>query len=224
MIRLHHLNNSRSQRILWLLEELELDYEIVTHQRDAKTSLAPESLTQVHSLGRSPVLETPHGVIAESGAIVEYLVRRHGHSKFCVPQDEAARVQYDFWMHFAEGSLMPPLVARLVLGKAKDKASPFFLKPLVASIVDAILGAYYGPNLTKSLAYVEQYLRDHGCFAGDDLSGADVMMLFPLESLVATGHAQKFPAITAYVQRLHQRPAYQRALKRGGEYAYAAAA
>jgi len=170
------------------------------------------------------VLETPHGVIAESGAIVEYLVRHYGQTKFRLPEDEAARMQYDFWMHFAEGSLMPPLVARLVLNKAKDKASPFFIKPLVAGIVDAIISAYYGPNLTKSLTYVEQYLRQHGCFAGEHLTGADVMMLFPLESLVATGNAQKLPAITAYVQRIHQRPAYQRALKRGGDYAYAAAA
>lgn len=222
MLTLHHLNNSRSQRILWLLEELGVDYNIEHYQRDSTTNLAPESLRAVHPLGRSPVLTTPEGAIAESGAIVEYLVRKHGKTSFTSPESGENLQQYLFWLHFAEGSLMPPLVARLVLEKARQKgAKPFFIKPITNKLIDGILNAYYGPNLAQSLSYVESYLAHHTWFAGEQPTGADVQMIFPLESLVASGNAKDFPAIREYVKRVHARPAYKQALEKGGEYAYA---
>jgi len=222
MLTLHHLNNSRSQRILWLLEELGVEYKIAFYERDSQTNLAPDSLRAVHPLGRSPVLTTPHGAIAESGAIVEYLVRNHADSGFAVPKDEKALQDYWFWLHFAEGSLMPPLVANLVLEKARQKGSkPFFIKPITDKLVDGIINAYYGPNLAQSLRYVESYLSSNTWFAGDEPTGADIQMIFPLESLVASGRADDFAAIRGYVKRVHERPAYQRALEKGGEYAYA---
>ena len=208
MLTLHHLNNSRSQRILWLLEELGVEYKIEFYQRDSQTNLAPDSLRAVHPLGRSPVLTTPHGAIAESGAIVEYLVRNHATASF--------------WLHFAEGSLMPPLVANLVLEKARQKGSkPFFIKPITNKLIDGIINAYYGPNLAQSLRYVESYLAKNTWFAGDEPTGADVQMIFPLESLVASGRAKDFSAIQGYVKRVHARETYKAALEKGGEYAYA---
>jgi glutathione S-transferase len=222
MLTLHHLNNSRSQRILWLLEELGVEYTIEFYERDSVTNLAPDALRAVHPLGRSPVLTTPHGSIAESGAIVEYLVNQHASQAFKVPTDAEALQQYWFWMHFSEGSLMPPLVANLVLEKARQKGSkPFFIKPITDKLVDGILNAYYGPNLAQSLRYIETYLANNNWFAGDEPTGADVQMIFPLESLVASGRAKDFTAIQAFVKRVHARSAYQSALEKGGEYAYA---
>lgn len=222
MLTLHHLNNSRSQRILWLLEELGVEYEIAFYQRDATTNLAPDALRAVHPLGRAPVLTTPDGAVAESGAIVEYIVRHYATDAFATPSRGGLLQQYLFWMHFAEGSLMPPKVAKLVLEKARQKGStPFFIKPITNKLVDGILNAYYGPNLAQSLQYVESYLAHHSWFAGEAPTGADVQMIFPLEALVASGSAEDFPAIQAYVERVHARPAYQRALVKGGEYAYA---
>lgn len=222
MLTLHHLNNSRSQRILWLLEELEVDYHLERYQRDSKTNLAPPSLTAVHPLGRSPVVTTDTGALAESGAIIAYLIEHFAKDKFVPPADMAAHQQYLFWLHFAEGSLMPPMVARLVLEKARQKASkPFFIKPIANKLIDGIIDAYYGPNLEQSLRYVESYLASNEWFAGDEPTGADIQMSFPLETLVARGSADNLAAIKAYVKRIHARPAYQRALEKGGEYDYA---
>ncbi|MCP3862945.1 MAG: glutathione S-transferase [Pseudomonadota bacterium] len=218
-IVLHHLNNSRSQRILWLLEELGLAYTVKHYQRDAKTNLAPAALKDVHALGRSPVLTHGDLVLAESGAIIEFLVDTYApHLK---PASTADLIQYRFWMHFAEGSLMPPLVARLVLGKAREKAGPFFIKPIVNKLVDGIIAAYYGPNLEQSLKYVNDYLSDHEWFAGDALSGADFQMSFPLEAMQGRVGKGLYPGIDAFVQQIHAREAYQRGLEKGGEYAYA---
>lgn len=222
MLTLHHLNNSRSQRILWLLEELEVDYHLERYERDPKTNLAPPSLTAVHPLGRSPVLTTDTGALAESGAIIAYLVEHYAKDSFTPPADMAAHQQYLFWLHFAEGSLMPPMVARLVLEKARQKASkPFFIRPIANKLIDGIIDAYYGPNLDQSLRYVETYLASNEWFAGDAPSGADIQMSFPLETLVARGNADNLAAIKSYVKRIHARPAYQRALEKGGEYDYA---
>ncbi|GGF59512.1 glutathione S-transferase [Alteromonas lipolytica] len=217
---LHHLNNSRSQRILWLLEELQVEYEIKHYQRDATTNLAPDSLKAIHPLGRAPVITHNGEALAESGAIIEYLIDTFG-TQFKPAGDIAALNQYRYWMHFAEGSLMPPLVARLVLSKAKEKASPFFMKPVVAKIVDAITAAYYGPNLKASLNYVNDYLSEHEWFAGDTLTGADFQMSFPLEAMQGRVGKGQYAAIDAYVQKIHARKAYQRGLEKGGEYAYA---
>ncbi len=220
MLTLHHLNDSRSQRILWLLEELNVPYQLETYQRDPKTSLAPAPLKAVHPLGRAPLLTTEHGTMAESGAIIEYLIGQYANENCCAPEAAKDYQDYLFWMHFAEGSLMPPLVAMKVLFKAREK-SPFLFKPVINKMVEGIIHAYYGPNLKQSLKYAESWLRSNEWFAGKQLSGADIQMSFPLESLVATGRAKDYPAITEYVKRIHARPAYQAALKKGGEYSYA---
>lgn len=220
MLTLHHLNNSRSQRILWLLEELGVDYQLETYQRDAKTNLAPAEMKAVHPLGRSPVLTTDNGALAESGAIIEYIIQHYGNGTFKPAPDSSAYQQYLFWLHFAEGSLMPPRVAALVFSKAKQKV-PLLLRPLAAKILDGITDAYYGPNLKVSMKYTESYLKNHEWFAGESISGADIQMSFPLESLVALGHAKDYPATTDYVKRFQARPAYQRALEKGGRYDYA---
>lgn len=221
MLTVHHLNNSRSQRILWLLEELEVPYRIERYERDPKTNLAPDSLKAVHPLGRSPVLEFEDGSkMAESGAIVEYIIHQYGAGNFTVPSDNKVYQDYLFWLHFAEGSLMPPLVASLVFKKAKQK-SPALIRPLASKILDAIIDNYYGPNLNQSLRYVESYLSKNDWFAGDAPSAADIQMSFPLEALVARENASKWTAINAYVKRIHSRDAYKRGLEKGGEYDYA---
>lgn len=222
MVTLHHLNNSRSQRILWLLEELDVDYDIKHYERDSETNLAPAALRAVHPLGRAPILTHGDVVIPESGAIVDYLVQHYGKETFSPPADSKAYQEYLFWLHFAEGSLMPPLVAKMILEKARLKAAkPFFVKPIADKIIDGIINAYYGPNLNQSLAYIEAYLEQNKWFAGESPTAADVQMIFPLEALVASGKADSLPAISAYVARVHARPAYQRALEKGGDYAYA---
>ncbi|WP_018984438.1 glutathione S-transferase [Salinimonas chungwhensis] len=220
MLTVHHLNNSRSQRILWLLEELEVPYKIERYERDPETNLAPNALKAVHPLGRSPVLELENGKLAESGAIVEYLISRHGAGTFTVPDNDTDYQEYLFWLHFAEGSLMPPLVASLVFKKAKQK-SPTLIRPLAKKILDAIIDSYYGPNLEQSLRYVESCLSKRDWLVGDGPSAADVQMSFPLEALVARENASKWTAINAYVKRIHSREAYKRALEKGGEYDYA---
>ncbi|WP_218354274.1 glutathione S-transferase family protein [Alteromonas lipotrueiana] len=220
MLTVHHLNNSRSQRILWLLEELGIEYQLEKYQRDPQTSLAPKSLKAIHPLGRSPLLTTEHGTLAESGAIIEYLIQTHGQGSFVTPSEPRQYQEYLFWLHFAEGSLMPPLVATLVMNKAKEK-SPRLLSPLVRKITDGIMDAYYRPNLEQSVRYVESYLGSNDWFSGEAPSGADIQMIFPLEALMARGAGNKCAAISAYVKRIHQRPAYQRALEKGGPYDYA---
>jgi len=220
MITLHHLDNSRSQRILWLLEELEVDYDIEFHKRDRVTNLAPESLKQVHPLGRAPVLKVGNHTLAESAAIIEFLISHHdqnGQFGYDLASDNQ---DYLFWMHFAEGSLMPALVSNMVLEKAKTKVV-FPINFFTTKFVEAVIDAYFGPNLKASLAYVEAHLAEHHGFVGNGLTGVDFQMIFPLEALVASNRAQAYPAISAYVKRIHQREAYQRALAKGGPYAYA---
>ncbi|MBU3023683.1 glutathione S-transferase family protein [Aestuariibacter sp. A3R04] len=220
MLTVHHLNNSRSQRILWLLEELGVEYHLETYQRDPKTGLAPAQMKAIHPLGRSPVLTTDTGSLAESGAIVEFIINSYGEGRFQPADDSLLRQQYWFWLHFAEGSLMPPRVAALVFSKAKDKM-PWLLRPLASKILDGITEAYYGPNLKESMKYTESYLKNHEWFAGTEPTGADVQMIFPLETLVSMGRADAYPAVAKWVEKVHARPAYQRALEKGGRYDYA---
>lgn len=198
-----------------------MDYEIVHYQRNKATNLAPDSLKKVHPLGRAPILTTDELVLAESAVIIEYLIKYHdSEAKFVVSDDIAVQQNYAFWMHFAEGSLMPSMVTKMVLNKGKSKVGlPFSL--ITDKFVDGVNSAYFGPNLDTSIAYVEQHLAEHHGFIGDHLCAVDFQMIFPLEALVAAGHATRLPAITAYVQSIHQREAYKRALSKGGEYAYA---
>ena len=221
MIIVHHLSHSRSQRILWLLEELGLDYEIKCYERDPKTQLAPKALREIHPLGKFPVITDGDITMAESGAIVEYLIQRYGGQEMQLSAGNPEWRDYQYWMHYAEGSLMPFMIMKLIFDKLKMAPMPFFVRPVAKGIADKVMKAYVGPGTKNNLAFVEQYLTTHLFFANDGLTGADFQMLFPLETAVANGTTTAHPHITAYVERMHQRDAYQKALKRGGDYDYA---
>jgi len=217
MITVHHLNNSRSQRVLWLLEELELPYEIRHYQRNPITNLAPPELMQVHPLGKSPVITDGDTTVAETGAIIEYLVGRAGGRLRPAPDTPEHR-RYTYWMHFAEGSAMPPLVMALVLGRIR-KSGPFFVKPILRRVADAVTESFVAPNIQRQLAFMEAELQSRPWFAGGEFSAADVQMSFPLEvAAVRGGLDARLPKLTDWLARIHARPSYQQALKRGGVY------
>jgi len=222
MLTVHHLNNSRSQRILWLLEELDLDYKIQRYERDPETMLAPESLKAVHPLGKSPVITDGDVTVAESGAIIEYLIQTYGRDRLMPqPGTEAGR-QFTYWLHYAEGSLMPPLLMRLVFEKVKTSPMPFFARPIARRIADKTNEIFVGPQIRTHLDFVEQHLAANHWFAGERISGADIQMSFPLEAALARGVIDgRYPQIAGYVHRIQSRKAYQRALERGGRYDYA---
>lgn len=218
MITVHHLNNSRSQRILWLLEELGLEYEIKKYMRDAATMRAPADLKAVHPLGKSPVITDGDITVAESGAIVEYLVDTYGPALKPEAGTEAYR-RYIYWLHFSEGSLMPPLLMKLLMNQIKTAPAPFFVKPIAKSIASRVEDRFIGPELVNLFAYIETELATHEWFAGDSFTGADIQMSFPLEAAAARGGLDKQQVkLKAWIDRIHARPAYQRALERGGEY------
>ena len=204
MIKVHHLNNSRSQRILWFLEELGCEYEIVHYTRDLETNLAPDSLKEVHPLGKSPVIEDGDVKIAESGAATEYLARTYGNGEFSLTPYDADYNTYVEWLHYAEGSLMLPLLLRLYMSRLGDAAAP--LAPRIQS------------EIVNHFTYTAQRLGEKEFFAGGKLTGADIQMVFPLEAMHAQGGLAHWPNLAAYVDRMHARPAYQRALEQGGEY------
>ncbi|WP_371395401.1 glutathione S-transferase family protein [Fretibacter rubidus] len=207
MITVHHLNNSRSQRILWLLEELDVPYEIKHYQRDPVTNLAPPELKAVHPLGKSPVITDGDRVIAETGAIVEYLLRKYDEKHDFVPEvGTQDYIDYVHFMHFAEGTAMLPLLLALYTGLLGDAAAP--LQPRIMSEIKA------------TLDYCEYQLIRSKYFAGDTLTGADFMMSFPLEGSRARGRLTGYEACNDYVDAIHKRPAYLRALEKGGDYAF----
>ena len=220
MIRVHHLNNSRSQRILWLLEELGLSYEVVRYQRDAKTMLAPPELRAVHPLGKSPVITDDDITVAESGAIIEYLVERYGEGRLQPALGTPERLRYTYWLHFAEGSAMPPLLLKLVFSfLPKSPALPALLRPLVRKVSEGAQKSFIDPQILQQLNYFEAELGRHEWFAGDSFSAADIQMSFPLEAAAARGGLdKKWPKVSAFLQKIHDRPAYQRALEQGGPY------
>ncbi|MFG6281474.1 glutathione S-transferase [Arthrobacter sp. TPD3018] len=209
MIIVHHLENSRSQRVLWMLEELGLPYQVKRYERNKKTMLAPPELKQVHPLGKSPVIEDTDGghVIAETGAIVEYLVEK-ADGRLGAPAHRDSALRYRFWLHYAEGSLMPPLLLKLVLSRV-----PLMGKAAVKRIQ---------PMIDVHLDYVESELKQRPWFAGDAMTAADIMMSFPLEAARSrAGLDASRPATIAWLEKVHARPAYQAALAKGGAYAYA---
>ena len=219
MIVVHHLNNSRSQRVLWLLEELEVTYDIKRYERDPKTMLAPSSLRAVHPLGKSPVITDGDLTLAESGAIIEYLVERYGQGKFSPPSGTTAYLRYRYWMHYAEGSLMPPLLLKLVFDKIETAPMPFFVKPIAKAISGKAKSSFITSQITTHLNYLEAELAKSTWFAGNDFSAADVHMSFPVEAAAARGglNASR-PRLMDYLSRIHARPAYKKALERGGEF------
>lgn len=226
MIQLHHLNNSRSQRLLWMLEELGCDYDIIEHQRHPVTQLAPDSLKAVHPLGKAPILtDNASGetvTFVESGAIVEYLRDQYGQSTWQFPVDSEERQEERFWLHYAEGSIMPLLLMKLFFTKIREAKMPFFAKPIAGKIADNVEGSYIHPNLATHFDYIESRLQDRQWLVGDQLSAADIMMIFPLEAgLSRQISAESHPNIATYVRRIHERKAYQRALECSADYAYA---
>jgi len=219
MITVHHLNNSRSQRVLWLLEELGLPYEVKRYERNAETMLAPPALRAVHPLGKSPVISDGSETVAESGAIVEYLVARHGNGRLAPREGTPERQRYTYWLHYAEGSLMPPLLLKLVFDRVESAPMPFFVRPIARSIAGRAKSGFIGPQIDLHLDYVEGELGRSPWFAGDEFTAADIQMSFPLEAAAARGGLDaRRQRTTAFLERIHARPAYQRALERGGPY------
>jgi len=219
MLTVHHLNNSRSQRVLWLLEELEVPYDIRKYERDPKTLLAPPELRAIHPLGKSPVIEDDGQVVAESGAIVEYLVDHYDTGRLSPLPGMPDRLRFNYWLHYAEGSAMPPLLLKLVALRIANAPMPFFAKPIARKIADTLQSTFVDPQLALHLGYVEKELAATGWFVGGEFSAADIQMSFPMEAAMArSGLAGKLPNIAAFVKRIQQRPAYQRALERGGPY------
>lgn len=221
MLTVHHLENSRSQRVLWLLEELGAPYEIVRYDRDPETMLAPPALKAIHPLGKSPVVTENGEAIAETGAIVEYLLDRYGEGRLAPPAGSPERRRLTYWLHYAEGSAMPPLLLKLVFGQLGARA-PGLVRPFVNGIAKRAQSAFIDPQLLMHLDYWEAELNKSEWFAGGEFSAADIMMSFPLEAAADRAAARVGrPKLAAFLKKIHNRPAYRRALERGGPYAYA---
>lgn len=221
MITLHHLEHSRSQRVIWLLETLKLDYQIKRYERDPATYLAPESLKKIHPLGKSPVITDGDQVIAESGFIIEYLVKNYGQQH--LPALTAAENETTgYWLHYGEGSLMPYLVMTLVMDKVKEAPMPFFIRPIAKAIVGNVMSSFLSPNIKNHLNFVNQHLADKQWFAGNQISSADFLMIFPLEAALARAkNADQMTHIQRYVKQVHELAEYKTALEKGGPYNYA---
>jgi glutathione S-transferase len=207
--------------VLWLLEELGVDYDVRRYERDAETMLAPPELKAVHPLGKSPVVEDDGRVLAESGAIMETLADRYADGKLARPHGSPARHDYIYWLHYAEGSAMPPLLLKLFVDRIAAAKIPFFVKPIVRQIRDRSIQAFIGPQMKLHLDYMESALTRHTWFVDDEFSAADIQLSFPLEAAVSRGGLDESrPKLMDYLRRIHSRPAYQRALERGGPYDY----
>jgi len=219
MIVVHHLNNSRSQRLLWLLEELGLEYEIKRYQRDPQTMLAPASLREVHPLGKSPVITDGDTTLAESGAIMEYLIERYGEGRLIPPAGTSERLRYTYWMHFAEGSAMPPLVMKLIFDRMEKGPMPFFVRPVARGIAGRVKKGFIQPNINRQLDFMEAELSKSAWFAGGEFTAADIQMSFPLEAAAARGGLDASrPKLMEFLGRIHAREPYRAALERGGEF------
>jgi glutathione S-transferase len=219
MIVVHHLNNSRSQRILWLLEELGLDYEIKKYERDPRTMLAPPELRAVHPLGKSPVIQDGDTIVAESGAIIEYLVGRYGDGRLVPAAGTPERLRYTHFLHYAEGSAMPPLLLKLVFDRVESTPAPFFVRPIARAIARKVKDSFVLPQIRQHLTWLDGELAGRTWFAGEEFSAADIQLSFPLEAAAARGGLDgQYPKLSAFLERIHARPAYRRALERGGQY------
>lgn len=217
MLTVHHLNNSRSQRVLWLLEELGVPYEIVRYQRQPSMQ-APRELRAIHPLGKSPVITDDGNTIAESGAIVEYLVDTYGNGNLIPPPKTPERLRYTYWLHYAEGSAMPLLVQKLLF-TVIPKRAPFLMRPLMTTAFGQVLTKLVDPQLKQHIAFWEGELGKSEWFAGDTFTAADIQMSFPLEAASSrAGLSESSPKAWAWLQRIHARPAYKRALEKGGPY------
>lgn len=219
MLTLHHLENSRSQRILWLLEELGVDYALKRYQRDPATSLAPAELIAIHPLGKAPVITDKGRTIAESGAIIEYLLEHYGNGRLRPAPGTPDYEQYRYWMHFAEGSFMPLMVMSLIFNRVENANMPFFIRPVARGIANKVRASYLQPNTRRALDFMEATLAGSEWFAGAAFTAADIQMSFPVEAAaVRAGLADRYPHLQGFLDRIHARPAYQAALEKGGPY------
>ena len=221
MLTVHHLNNSRSQRVLWLLEELGVPYEIVRYQRQPDMR-APKELRAIHPLGKSPVVTDNGNTIAESGAIAEYIVGTYGNGRLIPAANTPERLRYTYWLHYAEGSAMSPLLMKLVFDRIETSPMPFFAKPIARGISRKVKTAMIEPNLKRHLDHMERELTKSEWFAGDEFSAADIQMSFPVEaSALRAGLDSSRPKLMTFLKKIHARPAFRRALERGGPYSFA---
>ena len=223
MLTLHHLELSRSQRVLWLLEEMALPYKIVVYKRDKKTRLAPAELKAIHPLGKSPVVTDGKITVAESGAILEYLAEKYGAnltgelSELEPVRGTKEHRENRFWMHYAEGSLMNWLVMKLVFVTIPTQPMPFFVKPVARQLCKQVLAKLIDPNVNVAMEFMEAHLAKHKWFSGDNITLADFQMSFAIEAVLSRGQdPDKYPHLLAYKKRLNERPAYQRAIAKGG--------
>jgi glutathione S-transferase len=217
MITVHHLNNSRSQRVLWLLEELGCEYQVVKYQRDPHTLLAPPELRSIHPLGKSPVVTDGGQTLAESGAILEYLIERYGNGRLRPPAGSAERLRYTYWLHYAEGSAMPPLLLKLVFTRL-PRPVPALIRPIVRAVARRAQESFIDPQLRTHTDFWEHELQKSAWFAGEEFTGADIQMSFPLEAAAARAGIALGPRVSGFLERIHARPAYRRALEAGGEF------
>lgn len=217
MITIHHLNNSRSQRILWLLEELGLDYRVIRYKRDPKTMLAPPELKAIHPLGKSPVLTEEGNVVAESGAIIEYLLEKHGNGRLKPAPGTPEALRFTYWLHYAEGSAMTPLLLSLIFSRMPKQPMPFFMKPLIQAISDKVMSAFVKPQVNLHMNYMESELARYPWFAGNEFSAADIQMSFPVEGALTRG-GSSYPHLNKFLKTIQERPAYQKALEVGGPF------
>jgi glutathione S-transferase len=218
IVTVHHLDNSRSQRVLWLLEELGVPYRVLHYQRDKQTLLAPPELLKVHPLGKSPVITDGEHTVAESGAILEYLVDTYGNGRFRPAAGTPELLRYRYWLHFAEGSAMPPLLMKLVFDTVERRA-PLLVRPIAAGIAQQVKGRLVQPNIDRQLAFMEAELGKSAWFAGEQITAADVQMSFPVLAAQARGGLDgRHPRLQAYLQRFQDRPAWRKALEQGGPF------
>lgn len=219
MLTLHHLERSRSSRILWLFEELGLEYEIKSYPRDPTTSRAPAELRKIHPLGKAPIVTDGELALAETGAIIEYILEKYGEGRLQPDSSNLqARQDYRFFMHYAEGSLMPPLLLRLIFDKLEEAKLPFFVKPIVSSISGKVNKAFIAGEMSLHSGFLVEYLQQREWLAGDSFTAADIQMSYPIEALLNRGRlsAANQQALQNYLGRLQARPAYQTALQKGG--------
>jgi len=217
MITVHHLNNSRSQRVLWLLEELGCEYQVVRYQRDPRTLLAPPELRRIHPLGKSPVITDDGQTLAESGAIIEYLIERYGNGRLRPPAASPERLRYTYWLHYAEGSAMPLLLLKLVFLRL-PRPVPALIRPIVRAVARRAQQSLIDPQLRTHIDFWEGELGKSAWFAGEELTGADIQMSFPLEAAAARAGIALGPRVSEFLERIHARPAYRRALEAGGAF------
>ena len=220
MITVHHLNNSRSQRVLWLLEELGLPYEIKFYQRDKQTMLAPPELKAIHPLGKSPVITDKGRNIAETGAIIEYIIDAYADGRLIPAKATDERLRYTYWLHYAEGSAMTPLLLKLIFSFIPENA-PGLMRPFVKSVMGQAQARISDPQIKMHVDYWQEELSKAEWFTGKDFTAADIMMSFPLEAGAMRGNARSRPKVAAFLDRIHARPAYIEALKKGGPYDFA---